>query len=208
MPQHAAGVVASVVPDSARLILASASPRRLALLRQAGIEPDAVDPAEIDERALPGELPNAHADRLALEKVQAVGARHRGAFVLAADTVVACGRRILGKPDDAATAARFLRLLSGRRHRVIGAIALAAPDGRVRTRRVVTMVAFKRLTEREIAAYLATGEWVDKGGGYAIQGRAGVFVTGLNGSYFNVVGLPLYETLALLEGAGFRSAGR
>jgi len=187
-----------------RLILASGSPRRLDLLRQVGIEPDAVDPAEIDETPLRDELPPALALRLAAEKAQAVAPRHPEAYVLAADTVVACGRRALPKPADAATARRCLKLLSGRRHRVIGGVAVIAPDGRLRSRRVVTVVSFKRLTEAEVEAYLASGEWRDKAGGYAIQGRAGAFATRINGSYTNVVGLPLYETLALLQGAGLR----
>jgi septum formation protein len=196
--------------DAARpvppLILASASPRRLALLAQIGVAPSAVEPASLDERALPRELPRAHALRLALAKARAVAARHPGAIVLGADTVVACGRRILPKALDAATARRCLALLSGRRHRVIGGVALALPGGRVQSRLVTSVVAFKRLEESEIAAYLASGEWHDKAGGYAIQGRAAAFVRHLSGSYSNVVGLPLFETAALLAGAGHRLA--
>jgi septum formation protein len=186
------------------LVLASASPRRLELLRQIGIAPDAVDPAEIDETPLPHELPAAHVIRLARAKVEAVKPRHPSAFILAADTVVACGRRILGKPDDEAAARRFLRLLSGRRHRVYGGVAVIAPDGRVAARRVVSQVAMKRLGEPELAAYLATGEWRGKAGGYAIQGRAATLVSWMQGSYSNVVGLPLYETAQLLAGLGYR----
>ena len=194
-------------PETApRLVLASASPRRLDLLRQIGIEPDAVDPAHADETPHPRELPAKHARRLALEKLQEVAPRHDGAFVLAADTVVARGRRILGKADDESTARACLRLLSGCRHRVYGGIALADPRGVTRLRLVTTVVAFKRLTADEIDRYLASGEWRGKAGGYAIQGRAAAFVRFLSGSYSNVVGLPLYETAALLEGAGYRCA--
>ena len=186
------------------LVLASASPRRLDLLRQIAVEPDVVDPAEIDETPLPRELPAALVLRLARAKAEAVRPRHPGAFILAADTVVACGRRILGKPDDEAEARRFLSLLSGRRPRVLGGVAVIAPDGRVATRRVVSNVAFKRLADAELAAYLATGEWRDRAGGYAIQGRAATLVSWIQGSYSNVVGLPLYETAQLLAGLGYR----
>jgi septum formation protein len=186
------------------LVLASASPRRLELLRQIGVVPDVIDPAEIDETPLPRELPAAHVVRLARSKAEAAHPRHPDAFVLAADTVVACGRRILGKPENEATARRFLRLLSGRRHRVYGGVAVATSDGRIATRRVVSQVALKRLSEAEIAAYLATGEWHGKAGGYAIQGRAATLVSWMQGSYSNVVGLPLYETTQLLIGLGYR----
>ncbi len=190
---------------TARLVLASASPRRRDLLAQIGIVPDAIDPADIDERPLPGELPRPHAERLALEKARIVAQRHPDAFVLAADTVVACGRRILPKPETAAEARKCLTLLSGRRHRVHGGIALAVPGGKIVGRHAVTMVAMKRLSEGEIADYLAGEEWRDKAGGYAIQGRAARFVRQIIGSYSNVVGLPLFETVALLEGQGFRT---
>jgi len=186
------------------LVLASASPRRLELLRQVGIAPDAVDPAEIDEAPLPRELPAAHVTRLARAKAEAVRPRHPGAFILAADTVVACGRRILGKPEDEAAARRFLALLSGRRHRVYGGVAVITPDGKIAMRLVVSHVAMKRLGEAELAAYLATGEWRGKAGGYAIQGRAATLVSWMQGSYSNVVGLPLYETAQLLAGLGYR----
>jgi septum formation protein len=186
------------------LVLASASPRRLELLRQIAIEPDVVAPAEIDETPLPRELPAALVLRLARAKAEAVHPRHPGAFILAADTVVACGRRILGKPEDEGEARRFIALLSGRRHRVFGGVAVIAPDGRVATRRVVSNVAFKRLADAELAAYLATGEWRDRAGGYAIQGRAATFVSWMQGSYSNIVGLPLYETAQLLSGLGYR----
>ena len=190
-----------------KLILASASPRRLALLRQAGYEPHSVQAAEIDETALPGELPRAVVARLASEKARTVARRHPGAWILAADTVVACGRRILPKPATVEEARDCLALLSGRRHRVFGGIHVIDPARRERARGVVTAVVFKRLTVGEIEAYTARGEWRDKAGGYAIQGRAGAFVRSLNGSYFNVVGLPLYETATLLEGLGLRRPG-
>jgi septum formation protein len=192
----------------ARLVLASASPRRLELLRGVGIEPAAVAPAEIDENPLPRELPGRLALRLAESKARAAAAAHGGAWILAADTVVACGRRILPKPAEEREARACLALLSGRRHRVHGGICVVDPRGRARTRRVMTSVAFKRLTAREVDAYIRSGEWRDKAGGYAIQGRAGAFVTGIIGSYFNVVGLALYETLTLLEGMGFARCPR
>ena len=153
------------------LVLASASPRRLELLRQIGIVPDAVDPADIDETPLRNELPAAHALRLAREKALRVMPRHVDSFVLAADTVVACGRRILPKPADEDTARRCLELLSGRRHRVHSGVALIGPDGNLTLRRVDSQVAFKRLSDKEIAAYLKSREWHEKAGGYAIQGR-------------------------------------
>jgi septum formation protein len=190
-----------------RLVLASASPRRLALLRQVALAPDLVDAAALDETPLKNELPAQHALRLAAAKARAVALRHPGAFVLGADTVVACGRRILPKAEDAATARRCLALLSGRRHRVHGGVALVTPAGKLATRHVQTIVAFKRLTEAEIAAYLAAGEWQGKAGGYAIQGLAALFVRQIGGSYSNVVGLPLFETASLLAGQGFSRAG-
>jgi septum formation protein len=186
------------------LVLASASPRRLELLRQIGIVPDRVDPADIDETPLRNELPPANALRLAREKAERVLPRHAGAFVLAADTVVACGRRILPKPTDEETARRCLELLSGRRHRVHSGIALVGPDGRIVVRRVDTKVAFKHLTKEEITRYLKSREWYEKAGGYAIQGRAAALIRFISGSYSNVVGLPLYETAQLLAGRGYR----
>ena len=188
---------------TAAFVLASASPRRLDLLGQIGIVPDAVDPPGIDETALPRELPAIHARRLARAKVDVVRARHPGAFVLAADTVVACGRRILPKADDEATARQCLALLSGRRHRVYGAVAIAAPNGRVVERHVQTAVLFRRLTADDVERYVASREWQGKAGGYAIQGRAVLFVRGIVGSYSNVVGLPLFEAAAALRAAGF-----
>jgi nucleoside triphosphate pyrophosphatase len=188
-------LAASIPP----LVLASASPRRLDLLRQVGLEPAEIDPADIDESPGAGELPRAYAVRMARAKLAAVACRHPGAIVLAADSVVACGRRILPKAETEAEARACLALLSGRRHRVLGGLAVARPDGTVRTRLVETVVRFKRLEAAEIDDYLESGEWRGKAGGYAIQGRAARFVASLSGSYSNVVGLPLFETASLLK---------
>jgi septum formation protein len=182
------------------LILASASPRRLSLLAQAGITPDQVAAADIDETPLPRELPTAYVARLACEKARAVAVQYPHAVVLAADTTVAVGRRILGKPEHADEAQRFLRLLSGRRHRVHTGICVVR-DGCVRQRTVTTQVQFKPFSESEIAAYLATGEWQGVAGGYRIQGMAERYIVAIHGSYSNVVGLPLRETCQLLESA-------
>ncbi len=193
----------------ARLVLASASPRRLALLQQAGIEPDALLPADIDETPRKSETPRELARRLAREKlaVAATAARRRDdlreAYLISADTVVAVGRRVLPKAELPDEAADCLRLLSGRQHRVYTAVCLLSPRDARRERVVETRVRFKRLAGREIEAYLASDEWRGKAGGYAIQGLAGAFVVKLVGSYSAVVGLPLYETLSLLEGEGF-----
>ena len=181
-------------------MLASASPRRLDLLRQIGIVPDHVDPAEIDDSPLKAELPGRHALRLAEAKARTIAARHSGALILAADTVVACGRRILPKAEDIATARTCLALLSGRRHRVLGGIALMTPDGKLATRLVDSVVAFKQLTPTEIDDYLASGEWRGKAGGYAIQGLAAAYIRFISGSYSNVVGLSLYDTRQMLAG--------
>jgi septum formation protein len=195
-------------PRVAPLVLASASPRRLDLLVQVGVVPDMIEPAHVDETPLRNERPEALAVRLAQAKAEAVAARHRGVWVLGADTVVACGRRILPQPIDARQARACLALLSGRRHRVWGAVAVVMPEGATRLRRVLTAVTFKRLHPNEIADYVASEEWRGKAGGYAIQGRAARFVAAINGSYSNVVGLPLYETCALLDGLGFRRIER
>ena len=184
------------------LVLASASPRRRALLEQIGYAPDAVEPAALDETVLRGEQPEAHAARLARAKAEAVAAGHPGAFILGADTVVACGRRILDKAETEEDARRCLSLLSGRRHRVYGGVTVIDPAGRTVSRLVRTAVTFKRLSAEEVAAYLAGGEWQGKAGGYAIQGRAAAFVRFVGGSYSNVVGLPLHETYRLLMGLG------
>jgi len=192
-----------------KLVLASASPRRLALLAQIGLEPDAVMAADVDETPKRGERPAKLAARLAREKAEAVVARVRGsvelreAYILAADTVVAVGRRILPKPELTEEAAACLRLLSGRTHRVYSGVCLVTPKDSIKTRLVESRLRFKRLSSQEIDAYLASGEWRGKAGGYAIQGLAGSFVENLAGSYPNVVGMPLFETASLLAGAGF-----
>jgi septum formation protein len=184
-----------------RLVLASASPRRLALLAQIGLTPDRVVPTEIDETPFPRELPRMHAERLARAKADAVDAP--GCFILAADTVVAAGRRILPKADTQAQARACLTLLSGRRHRVMTAVVLRAPDGRRAQRLVESVVGLARLTPGQLHAYLECGEWQGKAGGYAIQGHAASFIRFLSGSYSNVVGLPLFETAQLLRGLGW-----
>jgi septum formation protein len=189
-----------------RLVLASASPRRVALLARLGIIPDEIAPAEIDETVLKDELPADHARRLALAKCATVAERHPGALILAADTVVAVGRRILPKAEDEATARSSLDLLSGRRHRVLSAVALASPDGKIRHRLSTSMVRFKRLSADETAAYLAGGEWRGKAGGYAIQGAAEALIQRIDGSHSGIVGLPLAETRALLLAAGWPGA--
>jgi septum formation protein len=192
-----------------KLVLASGSPRRLGLLNQAGIEPDALRPAEVDEIPVKGELPRALANRLARAKAEAalstvrIDEELRGAYILAADTVVAVGRRILPKAEMLDEAAQCLRLLSGRNHRVYTGICLVTPKEAFRQRLVETRIRFKRLSNEELEAYLASGEWRGKAGGYAIQGLAGTFVVKLVGSYTNVVGLPLYETMSLLGGEGY-----
>ena len=191
-------------PGKLRLVLASASPRRLDLLARLGIVPDAIDPAELDETPHKGEEPLPHARRLAAGKAALVAARHPGALVLGADTVVAVGRRILPKADDVDTARACLTLLSGRRHRVHSAITLIDREGRARHRDSTSILAFKRLSPQELDAYLAGGEWQGKAGGYAIQGFAESLVRSLTGSHSGVMGLPLFETRALLEAAGWR----
>ncbi|HEX4112087.1 MAG TPA: Maf family protein [Stellaceae bacterium] len=189
-----------------RLVLASASPRRRDLLAQIGLVPDAIDRADLDETPLPDELPPTHAARLARAKAETVAPRHPGAFVLAADTVVACGRRILPKAENAETARRCLELLSGRRHRVIGGVAVMTPDGKLGMRLVISNVTFKRLTSTEIREYVASGEGLGKAGGYAIQGLAARYIRVIGGSYSNIVGLPLFETVSLLAGLGYAPA--
>ena len=189
---------------NALLVLASASPRRLDLLRQVGLEPHRVAPADIDESPLKGEAPRQLAVRLALAKAQAAAASEPGAYVIGADTVVALGSRVFGKPQDEAEARRMLSRLSGRAHRVLTGVAVRAPDGRIASRLSETRLRWKRLTAAEIDALLQSGEWRGVAGGYRIQGRAAGFTLELQGSYTGVVGLPLYETLALLEGLGYR----
>jgi septum formation protein len=186
-----------------RLILASASPRRLDLLARIGVIPDAVIPADVDETVRTGELPREHARRLAREKARAVAAQEPTALVLAADTVVAVGRRILPKVEDEATLRACMRLLSGRRHRVLTGVALAVPRKAIRERLVETIIAMKRLSEHEVDYYVSHGEWRGKAGGYALQGYGEVYVRHIAGSYSNVVGLPLAETRVLLKSAGY-----
>src|SRR5213080_4573148 len=192
-----------------KLVLASGSPRRVMLINQAGIEPDSLRPTDIDETPKRGELPRACANRLARAKAEAALAAVRdddeleGSFILSADTVVAVGRRILPKAELLDEAAQCLRLLSGRNHRVHTAVCLVTPKETFRQRLVETKVRFKRLSEEDIEAYLASGEWRGKAGGYAAQGIAGTFIVKIVGSYSNVVGLPLYETTTLLLGEGY-----
>ena len=187
----------------APLILVSASPWRRDLLEQIGLRPDLIASSNLNEALRAGELPSTYAKRMAAEKLAVAQARHAGAWVLAADTVVALGRRVLPKAEDHATAEDCLTLLSGRRHRVLGAIALQAPSGKTVQRLVTTCVAFKQLSVAERRAYLDSGEWVSKAGGYAIQGLAAAFIPWINGSYSNVVGLSLPETWALFSGLGY-----
>jgi septum formation protein len=192
-----------------KFVLASGSPRRLALLNQAGIEPDALKPSDIDETPKRGEIPRAYANRLARQKAEValdnvkLDDELRGAYILAADTVVAVGRRILPKADLLDEAQQCLRLLSGRNHRVYTSICLVTPKESFRQRMVETRLRFKRLSAEDIESYLASGEWRGKAGGYAAQGIAGTFIVKLVGSYSNVVGLPLYETMNLLGGEGY-----
>src|SRR3989440_845206 len=192
-----------------KLVLASGSPRRVTLVNQAGIEPDALRPAELDETPKRGELPRACANRLARAKAEAaletvrLDDELKGSYILAADTVVAVGRRILPKAELLDEAAQCLRLLSGRNHRVHTGVCLVTPKEAFRQRLIETRVRFKRLSEQDIEAYLASGEWRGKAGGYAAQGLAGSFIAKIVGSYTNIVGLPLYESVALLLGEGY-----
>ena len=195
----------SVTTPSPRLLLASASPRRRELITRLGLEPDLTLAADIDESAADREAPRAYARRMAREKALALREDEaaRGMHILGGDTVVSCGHRILPKAEDEATARRCLALLSGRRHRVLSAIALAAPDGSLRERLAETVVRFKPLSAEEIDGYIAGGEWHGKAGGYAIQGSAEGLIAWISGSHSAVVGLPLFETRALLRAAGF-----
>jgi septum formation protein len=192
-----------------KLVLASGSPRRVMLINQAGIEPDALRPADIDETPKRGELPRACANRLARAKAEAalelvrIDEELKGSYILSADTVVAVGRRILPKAELLDEATQCLRLLSGRNHRVHTAVCLITPGQAFRQRLVETRVRFKRLSDEDIEAYLASGEWRGKAGGYAAQGIADSFIVKIVGSYSNIVGLPLYETTTLLAGEGF-----
>ena len=186
-----------------KLILASASPRRIDLLKQIGVSPDAVIPADIDESELRNEKPADLALRLATAKAKFIADKNPGAFILGADTVVACGRRILPKTENEKDTRGCLNMISGRRHHVLGGIALITPEGKTFTRLCDTVVQFKRLTEDEITDYIATNEWKGVAGGYAIQGKAAAFVKFLSGSHSNVVGLSLYDTMKILGGAGY-----
>ena len=204
-PKGASPIASNSPKARLPLVLASESPRRLALLAQAGIVPAAVRGASLDETPKKQEIPRLYAARLAAEKALAVRAAWTNglALFLAADTVVACGRRILPKAESEADVRTCLKLLSGRRHQVLTAVAVAPPEGPVRARLVMTRVQFCRLTEADIETYAQTREGEGKAGGYAIQGRAETFVRAISGSYSNVVGLPLAETLGLLRGCGF-----
>ena len=186
-----------------RLILASASPRRLEILSQGGIVPDKVVPAAINEACCKGESLSKLAIRLARQKAIKIGNSHHGDYILGADTIVACGRRELGKTENELEAKENLGLLSGKRHKVFGGIGLVLPNGRVVSRLVTTVVQFKRLSQNEIFNYIRSGEWRGRAGAYSIQGRAQVFIKRINGSFSNVVGLDLYETVSLLDGNGY-----
>jgi len=186
-----------------KLILASASPRRLQLLAQVGIVPDGVQPADIDEDPRKGELPRPYAERLGREKAQAV--HQPGQFTLAGDTVVAVGRRILPKAETKAEVEACLRLMSGRAHHVMTSVCLIGPDGQMAERLNDTRVILKRMSDAEIAAYVSCDEGIGKAGGYAIQGRAGAFIQRISGSYTGIVGLPVFETMNLLTGLGYRA---
>jgi len=185
------------------LVLASASPRRRDLLAQIGIVPDIIAPADIDETPLPRELPSVYAQRISSSKAHKITDLHPGCFILSADTVVACGRRILPKAEKVDEARACLELLSGRRHRVMTSVTVVTPDQKSKTVLVTSTVKFKRLTDRDISRYIVSGEWQGKAGGYAIQGLAATLITFIEGSYSGIVGLPLYETARLLEGLGY-----
>ena len=200
-PEAGSPAVSDSPSGTPRFVLASASPRRLELLARLGVTPDAVTPADIDETPRKGELPVPYAERMAAEK--AAAAAQPGSIVLAADTVVAAGRRILPKTDSEEDARATLTLLSGRRHRVLSAVTCVAPDGTARHRLSTSIVAFKRFSDAELDAYVATGEWRGKAGAYAIQGRAEALIRFLSGSHSGVMGLPLYETRTLLRAAGY-----
>lgn len=184
-------------------ILASASPRRLTLLQECGVVPDRVEVSDIDESALPQETPRQLAVRLAYEKGTVIAARHPQALVLSADTVVACGRRVLAKAENEGDVRRCLSLLQGRRHHVYTAVALFVPEGKAMQRLADSIVTFERLRPQEIEAYVACGEGIGKAGGYAIQGRAAMFARHISGSYSGIVGLPMYDVAQLLKRAGY-----
>lgn len=186
-----------------KLILASASPRRKELLAEQNIIPDAIIPADIDETPLKNEMPRPYVTRMAIEKAREVSKNNKGSYILAADTVVVMGRRILQKPDNADEAYKFLSMMSGRRHTVLGGICLITPDGKEITRTCQTVVKFKCLSDTEKQFYVDSGEWEGKAGGYAIQGLASRFIPFISGDYFNIVGLSIHDTLNMLRGNGF-----
>lgn len=188
---------------SALLILASASPRRKELLAQLDIIPDQIIPADIDETPQKGEKPKELAKRLATQKAEKIAKQHKGAFILAADTVVSCGTKMLEKAADENEAKKFLNILSGRRHKIFSGIALINPEGKITSRVVETTVQFKKLTQKEIDTYVSRGEWKGKAGGYAIQGHASAFIKFIQGSYSNVIGISLYDTMQMLNGMGY-----
>lgn len=192
-----------LVKTSLDLVLASASPRRAELLDQIGVVPNLIVPPNINETVITGESPRQLVSRLSVNKAIWVSEKHSGSIILAADTIVVCGRRILSKAENLEQARNFLNLLSGRRHKVITGLAIISPNGRLHKRIVETRVNFKRLSPTELDLYLKSGEWEDKAGAYAIQGSAAKFIKSINGSYSNVVGLPLFETAQLLEGLGY-----
>ncbi len=185
------------------LILASASPRRLELLKQVGITPDKVIPADTDETPLKAEVPLKYVERIAVEKAQEIYKTNKGSLILSADTIVAVGRRILQKAETEAEAREYFKLMSGRRHKVITAVTVITPEGKIKTRVATTVVKFKNLSKQDVDRYLATNDWQGKAGAYGIQGPAAAFVTFMSGSYTGVVGLPLYVTVSLLEGVGY-----
>jgi len=185
---------------NAPLLLASASPRRLELLKQVGITPDLIVPAGIDETPLPKELPTKYVQRIAIAKAKKAAEEHKDFLILAADTVVAVGRRILPQAKTEEQARACLELLSGRRHKVLTSVSVISPAGKQKTRIVTSVVQFKRLSQQEIDTYIATKEWHGKAGGYAIQGQAAILITFISGSYSGIVGLPLHETIYMLKG--------
>ena len=191
-------------PDGLELVLASASPRRSDILKQIGLENFLSDAADVDETVEKLEAPKKYAIRVALEKAETVRRRHSRCFILAADTVVTCGTRILDKPASKNQAEKCLRKLSGRSHKVLGAFVVIGADNQYVKRLVISSVTFKRLDEQEISNYLASGEWSGKAGGYAIQGRGAAFIKKIQGSYSNVVGLPIHEVYNVLRGLGFK----
>jgi len=187
-----------------KLILASSSPRRVDLLAQIGVTPTQIIPADIDETPLKGEHPRKLALRLAIEKAKKIYAENKDYFVLGADCVVACGQRIMDKPVDADDARRIINILSARRHKVYGGICLISPSGKITSRLVETTVSFRRILKDEMNEFIKSNEWEGKAGGYAIQGLAGGYVKYLAGSFSNVIGLSVYDTLQMLNSAGYK----